>query len=149
MPSWVQTGTPSGFVAFCYLISSITSGSACLISSRTRASISPRQSPNSSMILSMVAEGLSDMVAILSDTSFHATGAARGRAGGLRSSSSLPPAQARLDESLHEVERRLCHLAPAAVDRERVPAIRDPGDLGDRLIVLVALVGGVCDRPRD
>ena len=40
-------------------------------------------------------------------------------------------AKAHLGESLHEVERRLCHLTPAAVDRERVPAVRDPGDLGD------------------
>ena len=58
-------------------------------------------------------------------------------------------AKVQLDESLHEVECRLCHLAPAAVDRERVAAVRDPGDLGDGLVVLLALVGGVGDRPRD
>src|SRR3954453_10137243 len=58
-------------------------------------------------------------------------------------------AKAQLDESLHEVECRLCLLAPAAVDRERVPAVRDPGDLGDGLVVLLALVSGLGDRPRD
>src|SRR6188472_2622486 len=62
MPSWFQTGTPSAFVGFRHLISSTTSGSACLIRSRTWASVSPRQSPSSSMILSMVFEGLSDMI---------------------------------------------------------------------------------------
>ena len=61
----------------------------------------------------------------------------------------LDPREAQLDESLHEVECRLCHLTPAAVDRERVPAVRDPGDLGDGLVVLLTLVGGVGDRPRD
>src|SRR5215212_760535 len=36
-----------------------------------------------------------------------------------------PDANAQLDKSLDEVECRLCYLAPAAVDRERVPAVRN------------------------
>src|SRR3954454_4746380 len=43
IPSCDHVGTP-GFVAFTHLISSTTSGSADLISSRTRRSVSPRQS---------------------------------------------------------------------------------------------------------
>jgi hypothetical protein len=40
-------------------------------------------------------------------------------------------AKARLGESLDEVECGLCDLEPAVVDCERVPAVGDPGDLGD------------------
>src|SRR4051812_11500095 len=55
----------------------------------------------------------------------------------------------RLDESLHEGECRVGYLAPAAVDREGVPAVRDLLDLGHGLVPLLPLVGRVCDRPRD
>src|SRR5262245_33001910 len=44
MPSCDQTGTPSGFDGFRHFTSSTTSGSACLMSVRRRASMSPRQS---------------------------------------------------------------------------------------------------------
>src|SRR5690242_10041878 len=45
MPSCDQTGTPAGFDGFLHFTSSTTSGSASLMSLRTRASIAPRQSP--------------------------------------------------------------------------------------------------------
>src|ERR1700733_7666994 len=51
IPLCSHTGTPRHFH------SSITSGSACLISMRTRASISPRQSPSSLILPSISAEG--------------------------------------------------------------------------------------------
>src|SRR5262245_10759270 len=51
MPACDHTGTPRHFH------SSTTSGSACLMRLRMRASISPRQSPNSSILLSISREG--------------------------------------------------------------------------------------------
>jgi hypothetical protein len=51
MPSCSHTGTPRHFHA------STTSGQACLTSFRTRASVSPRQSPSSSMRASISWEG--------------------------------------------------------------------------------------------
>src|SRR4051812_31641033 len=54
-----------------------------------------------------------------------------------------------LDEAPNERERRVGDLAPAAVDRERVPAVLDLDDLGHALVVLLLLVRGVRDRPRD
>jgi hypothetical protein len=47
IPLSSQTGTPRHFT------SSTTSGSACLISARTRASVWPRQSSNDSIFRSM------------------------------------------------------------------------------------------------
>src|SRR3954470_24023502 len=47
MPSCSHTGTPSiPFDGFRHFTSSSTSGSACLMMARTRASVSPRQSPS-------------------------------------------------------------------------------------------------------
>src|SRR3954451_14586615 len=51
MPSRYQTGTPRHFH------SSTTSGTACLMSSRTLASVSPRQSPSSWILASMRRDG--------------------------------------------------------------------------------------------
>src|SRR4029079_19532880 len=51
MPACSHTGTPRHFH------SSTTSGSACLMRARTRASISPRQSPSSLILASISAEG--------------------------------------------------------------------------------------------
>src|SRR5215469_9286682 len=51
MPSQYQTGTPRHFH------SSTTPGTASLMSARMRPSIAPRQSPKSSIRLSMSAEG--------------------------------------------------------------------------------------------
>src|SRR5687767_1107701 len=53
MPARDHTGTPRHFH------SSTTSGTACLISARTRASVSPRQSPSSSILTSINREGAS------------------------------------------------------------------------------------------
>ena len=52
-------------------------------------------------------------------------------------------------EALDEVQRGLGDLLPAAVDHERVPAVRQLLDLRDPGVALLALVGGVGDRPRD
>src|SRR6266581_8290779 len=51
IPACSHTGTPLHFH------SSITSGSACLMSVRTRASVSPRQSPSSLILASISREG--------------------------------------------------------------------------------------------
>src|SRR5918992_3510319 len=51
IPACDHTGTPLHFH------SSTTSGSACLISVRIRASVSPRQSPSSSILASISREG--------------------------------------------------------------------------------------------
>src|ERR671911_423456 len=51
MPACSHTGTPLHFH------SSTTSGSACLIRLRTRASVSPRQSPSSLILASISCEG--------------------------------------------------------------------------------------------
>src|SRR4051812_2786263 len=60
IPSCDHTGTPSGFDAFRHLISSTTSGTACLMSPRTVDSISPRQSPSCSIFASMTSDGFSE-----------------------------------------------------------------------------------------
>src|SRR5712672_2723211 len=50
------------------------------------------------------------------------------------------------DEALHERQCLIGDLAPAMVDDERVAAIRYLDDLGHALVLLLLLVGGVCDR---
>src|SRR5262245_19882435 len=58
MPPCSHTGTPSmEFEGFLHFTSSTTSGSACLISARTRASVSPRQSPSFLIRASISREG--------------------------------------------------------------------------------------------
>ena len=58
MPSCSHTGTPSiAFDGFLHFTSSTTSGSACLMIFRTRASTSPRQSPSAAMRASIRWEG--------------------------------------------------------------------------------------------
>ncbi len=57
MPPCSHTGTPSGFDGLRHFTSSTTSGSACLMSLRTRASISPRQSPSAAILASISAAG--------------------------------------------------------------------------------------------
>src|ERR1700761_3496856 len=54
----------------------------------------------------------------------------------------------RLGESLHEVQGGVGDLAPAAVDRERVPAVGYLDDLGHPWVALLALERGVRDGPR-
>src|SRR5919201_5051543 len=49
-------------------------------------------------------------------------------------------------EALDERERLFRDLAPTAVDRERVTAVGDRLDFGDRLVVSLALERRVCDR---
>jgi hypothetical protein len=51
------------------------------------------------------------------------------------------------DEPLDEVGRGLRDLLPAVVDGQRVAAVGHLVDLGDAWVVLLPLVGGVCDRP--
>ena len=53
------------------------------------------------------------------------------------------------DEAVEERERRVGDLPPAAVDRERVAAVRDLDDLGHALVALLLLERRVRDRPRD
>ncbi len=58
IPACDQTGTPAmEFDGFRHLTSSITSGSACLMRARSRASVSPRQSSSSTILASMSWEG--------------------------------------------------------------------------------------------
>src|SRR5512145_1457090 len=58
IPSCSHTGTPSiEFDGFLHFTSSTTSGSACLMIARTRASASPRQSPNAAILVSINWEG--------------------------------------------------------------------------------------------
>jgi hypothetical protein len=52
-------------------------------------------------------------------------------------------------EALHEREGCIGDLAPAAVDRERVPAIGNLDDLCHSLAALLLFVGGVGDREWD
>src|SRR5215471_12605915 len=63
MPAWDQTGVPLHFH------SSTISGSACFISSRILPRVFPRQSPSSSILLSISAEadslGSSEFVILL------------------------------------------------------------------------------------
>src|SRR5436190_22243261 len=53
IPACDHTGTPPGYVGFTHFNSSTTSGSACLMRIRTRASVSPRQSPSSLILASI------------------------------------------------------------------------------------------------
>src|SRR5687768_8906192 len=62
MPSSDQVGTPSGFDGLRHLISSTTSGTASFVNSRILESVSPRQSPRSSIFASMSSD--SDSVAM-------------------------------------------------------------------------------------
>src|SRR5262245_44105228 len=55
----------------------------------------------------------------------------------------------RLGEALDELERGVGDLAPAAVDRQRVSAVRDLLDLGHALVALLPLERRVGDRPGD
>src|SRR5437899_12010744 len=58
IPSCSQTGTPSiAFDGFLHFTSSTTSGSACFMSIRTRASVSPRQSLSFLIFASISREG--------------------------------------------------------------------------------------------
>src|SRR5262245_55367745 len=58
MPACSHTGTPSiAFEGFRHFTASTTSGSAALMSARTRASVSPRQSPSAAMRASIRWEG--------------------------------------------------------------------------------------------
>src|SRR3954464_3824144 len=69
IPAWDQTGTPLHFH------SSTTSGSASLMSARTRASVSPLQSPSSLILSSISREGDSPLVAaVLVDALFFIVG---------------------------------------------------------------------------
>jgi hypothetical protein len=54
----------------------------------------------------------------------------------------------RSDEPLDELERRVGDQSPAAVDRERVTAVRQLDDLGDTRIAPLLLERGIGDRPR-
>jgi hypothetical protein len=54
-----------------------------------------------------------------------------------------------LGESFDERERGVGDFTPAAVDCERVAAIRDLDNLGDAVVVSLLLEGGVGYRPRD
>src|SRR5215218_4331390 len=71
----------------------------------------------------------------------------RRRAKGI-STSVRDPHQA-LGEALDERERGVGDFAPAAVDDQRVSMAGDLLDLGHAGVVLLLLVGGVDDRPRD
>src|SRR4051794_30198583 len=53
-----------------------------------------------------------------------------------------------LGEALDERERLVGDLAPAAIDRERMPAVRDPRDLGDTGVTSLLVVRRVDDCPR-
>src|SRR6478672_4361464 len=57
--------------------------------------------------------------------------------------------RAYLGESSHESERPLSNRAPAAVDRQRVPPVRDLLDFGHGRVLPLLLVGGVRNRPGD
>src|SRR6185369_6384010 len=64
IPAWDHTGTPRmPFEGFLHFTSSTISGSASLMSARTRASISSRQSPKSLAFASIRCEGRSSPVA--------------------------------------------------------------------------------------
>src|SRR5262245_6569863 len=52
-------------------------------------------------------------------------------------------------DAFDEVERGLGDLAPTVIDGERVAAVRNLDDLGHAGVVLLTLVRGVRDRPRD
>src|SRR5262245_49275652 len=63
IPSCDQTGVP-GLVAFAHFHSSRTSGSASLIRERIRESISPRQSPSSSILASICSAGVRECMSV-------------------------------------------------------------------------------------
>src|SRR3954454_1646129 len=86
MPSRYQTGTPRHFH------SSTTSGSACLTSSRMRASNSPRQSPSSSIRASIFSAA-----SVMPDL-LYADGVARGITQG-----AVPRAPRLVGRLLHDV----------------------------------------------
>src|SRR5919108_3442453 len=56
-PWWDQTAVPP-LVGFTHFHSSTTSGSACLMSVRTRERVLPRQSPSSAILASISWEGV-------------------------------------------------------------------------------------------
>src|SRR5450755_447352 len=58
-----------------------------------------------------------------------------------------PPRPTALGEAANELEGGVGDLAPAAVDGQRVSSAWDLGDLGNALVVLLALVRRVRDRP--
>ena len=61
----------------------------------------------------------------------------------------LAPSGLRLHEALDELQRRVGDLLPAVVDGERVAAVLELDDLGDRVLVApLALERRVADRPR-
>ena len=68
IPSCDQTGVP-GFVGFTHFHSSTTSGSASLMIPRTLLSVSPRQSPSSSIRASISWEGESSPFVLLMSSS--------------------------------------------------------------------------------
>src|SRR3546814_18566489 len=57
IPACSHVGTPIGFDDLRHLTASITCPSAAWISARTRASVSPRQSPSASLFASINREG--------------------------------------------------------------------------------------------
>src|SRR5438874_3758610 len=57
IPACDHTGAPPGFDGFLHFTSSTTSGSACLMSARTRSSVSLRQSLSSLILASISREG--------------------------------------------------------------------------------------------
>src|SRR4051812_17593230 len=123
IPSEDQTGTPKGFDAFRHLISSTTSGTACLTSPRIRASTSPRQSPSSSIFASISSDGVSGwgwggMAGLFQSPVFHAPRCPRPASA--PSHVAAPPAD--------EPRGRLDHVAPVGVDGVVTLAARDVVD---------------------
>src|SRR3954471_24089443 len=60
----------------------------------------------------------------------------------------VAPAGSGLDEALKERERGIADFAPPMVDRERVAPPGHLDDLGDAVVLALALVRRVRDRPR-
>src|SRR6266576_3371820 len=54
-----------------------------------------------------------------------------------------------LDEAFDEGERGVGDRAPAVVDGQGVSAVGDLDELGDTVVALLPLVGGLEDGPRD
>src|SRR3954451_21489276 len=61
----------------------------------------------------------------------------------------LPSRPARAREAVDERQRGIGDVAPACVDRERVTATLELDDLGNTRVALLALEGGVRNRPRN
>ena len=57
------------------------------------------------------------------------------------------PSAGRLHEAFDEGQSGVRDFAPATVDGQGVSAVLDLDDLGDVLVVLLLLVGGMRDRP--